>query len=187
MKATKIVLGFASLLLLASCGGNQPAQSSHPTGLSTPADSSSAAATSSEASSAGTMSFLQNGKFFASVPQDVVTPVEARAPKIKVNGIDINGSRTFDIDNKFTLEAEGTFWKDLYITIASFDAAGHMAVYVYGAIEKEHLNDAFPNITSAVGVPSKLFIAFSTAKANWPKGYDTAMDQQIQDAWDLVG
>ncbi|MBQ2493701.1 MAG: hypothetical protein II520_00530 [Bacilli bacterium] len=33
---------------------------------------------------------------------------------------------------------------------------------------------------------NKVFLAFSTQKADWPKGADAEMDAEIQAAWDLV-
>ena len=174
MKAQKLIVALASMALLASCGGQSASASA--SGLSV---SQSASGLSVKK----TMAFLENGQFYASIPGDVTALVGGNRPKILVNGIDIQGDLKYSLNGKFTLEAQGEFEKDLYITIAASDAEDHMVVKVYGAIEKEHINDAFPMITSTIGVPNKLYIAFSTTKASWVKGLDAEMDQAIASVW----
>ena len=131
MKTTKLIIAMASMVMLASCGGNAPA--------STPAASSEPSA-SSEAKK--TMGFLNDGQYYAYIPNDVLDPHEGRVPAIKVNGTSIAGSRTDNIGAKIELTAEGAFEHDVYVVVAKSESEGHISAHVYGALEKEKLNEA---------------------------------------------
>ena len=175
MKLQKIVIALASLCLLASCGAGESSS-----------EASSINVSSSEVKK--TMDFIKDGQYYIDVPNDVVTTVDVNNPPyLKINDLAVQGSRADDLGGKFALLAEGAFANDLYVTIAKTDSQGHIAAKAYGAIEKERLNDAFEIINSYVGVPNKVFIAFSTTKASWPKGLDAEMDEEITFAWGLIG
>ena len=175
MKAQKIVIFLTSLVLLASCGGNGP--SSAPS--SDPATSSSAAKK--------TMDFLKDGQYFMDVPSNVVASSDPeKRPYLRINGASITGDRKDNLGGKFELTAEGTFAQDLYVTVAKSGGEGHISAKAYGPIDKAAVNEALTIISSGE-VPNKVFVAFSTTKASWPKGLDAEMDQEIEAAWGLVG
>ena len=183
MKANKLIIAATSLLLLASCGGNS--SSSHATGLTSGTPSS----TTSSASSTKTMGFLNDGEFYIYVDRLVSELVGGVRPKIKINGTDVQGGFKNAFNGTLTLEAEGTFSKDLYVSVAKSTGEGHLAAAVYGAIEKGNVNAALANIASAAtagGIPNKFFISFSTVRADWQQGHDTKMDEEIQQVWDMT-
>lgn len=173
MKAHKLVVALASVLLLTACGNNTPASSAS----SQPASTSAAAKT---------MNFLKDGQFYLSVPNDVLAPTGTKTPSIKLNGIAVQGVLYHDLNGKFELSAEGTFTKDLYVTIAKSEQEGHISAKAYGSLNKDALNEAFATINVGTGVPNKVFVCFSTTKATWDKGLDNEMDQEIGVAWDLL-
>ena len=175
MKAQKIVIFLASLALLASCGGN--GSSSAPS--SDPTTSSSAVKK--------TMDFLKDGQYYMDVPNKVVaTSDPENTPHLRINGTSITGDRTDNLGGKFELTAEGTFAQDLYVTVAKSGGEGHISAKAYGPIDKATVNETLATISSGE-VPNKVFVAFSTTKASWPKGLDEEMDQEIEFAWGLLG
>ena len=178
MKTTKLIIAMASMMMLASCGGNAPASSS--------ATSSVESSVSSQAEKK-TMAFLQDGQFYADIPTDVLTPSAGHVPAIKVNGININGSRTGQIGDKIELAAEGEFVKDVYVVVAKSESEGHISAHVYGALQKERLSEGLPVVAEAIGKPNKVFISFTTTKNSWPKNLDEEMDREIEAAWGLLG
>lgn len=178
MKTSKLAIALASLLMLASC--NQP----HATGLSS--SSSNATGLSSSSSVKKTMDFLKDGEFYASIPNDVIAPVDETVPFVYVNGIHITGARTEKLAGKFELRAERAFAKDIYVSVAYSTGEGHLAAKAYGPIAKESISEGLATIAEAIGVPNKVFIALSTEKANWPLNLDKEMDEAIQGAWDLI-
>ncbi len=173
MKSSKFVIALASILLLASC------DTSHATGLS-----SSEPASSSQAKE--TMDFIPSGKFFVSVPADVLEKVDDVKPAFRINGTSVEGTFYGDIGNKFSIEVEGAVAKDIYVSVATSTGNDQISAHAYGAIEKEEINEGLALIAKAIGTPNKVFLAFSTQKADWPKGADAEMDAEIQAAWDLV-
>ena len=175
MKSSKIVIALASILLLASC--NAP----HATGLS-----SSASEPASSSKAKETMDFIPSGKFYVSVPADVLEKVDDVKPSFRINGTRVEGGFNGDIGNEFTITVEGAVAKDIYVTVATSTGNGHISAHGYGAIEKENINEGLATIAEAIGTPNKVFLAFSTQKADWPKGADAEMDAEIQAAWDLV-
>ena len=175
MKAQKIVIFLASLVLLTSCGG----QSSSATGLSTPPTETSSAKK--------TMDFLKDGQYYMDVPNNVVASSDPeKTPHLRINGTSVLGDRKDNLGGKFELTAEGTFAQDLYVTVAKSEGEGHISAKAYGAIDKAAVNEALATISSGE-VPNKVFVAFSTTKASWPKGLDAEMDQEIEAAWALLG
>lgn len=174
MKSSKFVIALASMLLLASCGNQQP------TGLSVSSESS----VSSQAKE--TMDFIPSGKYYVSVPADVLEKVDDVKPIFRINGTSVEGSRFDNIGDKITIAVEGAVAKDIYVTVATSTGNGHISAHGYGAIEKEKINEGLALIAEAIGKPNKVFLAFSTQKADWPKGSDAEMDAEIQSAWDLV-
>ena len=175
MKSSKFVIALASILLLASC--NAP----HSTGLSVSSESSA----SSKAKE--TMNFIPDGKFYVDVPADVLERVDGVKPAFRINGTSVEGSFTGDIGTKITIEVVGAVAKDIYVSVATSTGNGHISAHGYGAIEKENIGEGLATIAEAIGAPNKVFLAFSTQKASWPKGADAEMDAEIQAAWDLVG
>ena len=164
----------ASVMMLASCGEN----------------ASSSTAVSSESSVTSqkkTMDFLKDGQFFASVPNDVLETRDEHVPAIRVNGTSINGDFKGTIGEKVQLAAEGTFLHDIYVVVAKSESDGHISAKVYGALEKEKLNEAFSIVADAIGTPNKLYISFTTKKNVWIKGLDAEMDEAIATAWGLLG
>ena len=176
MKSSKFVIALASVLLLASCGGGQ----SSATGLSVSSESS----VSSKAKE--TMDFIASGKYYVSVPADVLEKVDDVKPIFRINGTSVEGSRFDNIGDKLSITVEGAVAKDIYVTVATSTGNGHISAHGYGAIEKEKINEGLALIAEAIGKPNKVFLAFSTQKADWPKGSDAEMDAEIQSAWDLV-
>ncbi len=175
MKAQKIIVFLASLVLLASCGGNGGSSVSS----SEPSLSSSAAKK--------TMDFLKDGQYYMDVPNNVVATSDPEtAPRLRINGTSITGGRQDDLGGKFELTAEGTFAQDLYVTVAKSEGEGHISAKAYGPVDKAAVNETLTRISSGE-VPNKVFIAFSTTKASWPKGHDEEMDQEIEAAWGLLG
>ena len=186
MKTTKLIIAMASMMMLASCGGNTPASSSVNSSVESSVNSSVESSVSSQAEKK-TMAFLQDGQFYADIPTDVLTPVEGHVPAIKVNGISINGSRTGQIGDKIELVAEGEFAKDVYVVVAKSESEGHISARVYGALEKGRLSEALPVVAEAIGKPNKVFISFTVTKNSWPKKLDEEMDREIEAAWGLLG
>ena len=174
MKPSKFVIALASVLLLASCN-NQ-----HATGLS-----SSEPASSSQAKEA--MAFIPNGKFYVDVPADVLERVDGVKPVFRINGTSVEGGFYGDIGNKFSIEVVGAVAKDIYVSVATSTGNGHISAKAYGAVEKENINEGLTHIAEAIGKPNKVFLAFSTKKADWPKKADAEMDQEIETAWELLG
>jgi len=178
MKSKKIIICLASLALLASCGGNSSSASASASGLSV----------SSSSAAKKTMDFLKDGQFYLDVPSSVlVRDGEQATPVIRLNGMAVEGARTYDLGGKFELSAEGTFAKDLYLTIAKSEQEGNIAVKLYGPINKAVVNEALITVNVGVGVPNKVFVSFSTEKATWPHGHDAQMDQEIASAWQAYG
>ena len=175
MKMTKLIFAMASVMMLASCGGNTPASTS------TPSSESSAT------SEAKTMAFLNDGQLYVDVPNDVLETTDEHVPAIKINGMSVNGGRTMNIGTKVELVAEGTFLHDVYVVVAKSESQGHIAAHVYGALEKENLNEAFSIVATAIGTPNKLYISFTTRKNTWVKNLDAEMDREIEAAWGLLG
>jgi len=175
MKTTKLIIAMASMMLLASCGGNAPSSTA----------SSSEPTITSQAKK--TMDFLKDGEFYAHVPNDVLAAVDEHTPKIKVNGTSINGTFTGNIGSKVELVAEGAFQHDVYVVVAKSESEGHIAAHVYGALEKENLNEALSIVATAIGTPNKLYISFTTTKGQWFKNLDADMDKEIEVAWGLLG
>ena len=173
MKSSKFVIALASILLLASCGAP------HETGLST-----SEPASSSQAKE--TMNFIPDGKFYVDVPADVLERVDGVKPDFRINGTAVEGSFYGNIGNKFSIEVVGAVAKDIYVSVATSTGNGHISAHAYGAVEKANVNEGLARIAEAIGTPNKVFLAFSTKKATWPKGADAEMDAEIQAAWDLV-
>lgn len=175
MKAQKIVIFLASLVLLASCGGNGSSSASS----SDPTTSSSAAKK--------TMNFLKDGQYYMDVPNNVVASSDPeKTPRLRINGTSVRGDLKDDLGGKFELIAEGTFVQDLYVTVAKSGGEGHISAKAYGPIDKAAVNEALTIISSGE-VPNKVFVAFSTTKASWPKGLDEEMDQEIEAVWGLLG
>ncbi len=178
MKANKLIIAATSLLLLASCGGNSSSSTSSP-----------ASSPSSSVPAKKTMAFLNDGEFYIYVDRLVSDLVDGVRPKIKINGADVEGSLKNALNGTLTLTAEGTFSKDIYVSVAKSTGEDHLAADVYGAIEKENVNEALARIASAAtsdGIPNKFFISFSTVRADWKKGHDTEMDEEIQQMWDMT-
>ena len=175
MKTTKLIIAMASMMLLASCGGNTPASTS---------SASSEPSSSSQAKK--TMDFLKDGQFYAYVPNDVLQTTTGEILKIKVNGTSIAGSTTLDIGAKIELAAEGNFQHDVYVVIAKSESEGHISARIYGALEKETLNEGLSTVADAIGTPNKLYISFTTQKNTWFKELDAEMDQEIEAAWGLL-
>ena len=175
MKAQKIIVFLASLVLLASCGGNGGSSVSS----SEPSLPSSAAKK--------TMDFLKDGQYYMDVPNNVVASSDPeKTPHLRINGTSVTGDRKDDLGGKFELTAEGTFAQDLYVTVAKSEGEGHISAKAYGPIDKAAVNETLTRISSGE-VPNKVFIAFSTTRASWPKGHDEEMDQEIEAAWGLLG
>ena len=176
MKTPKLVIALASIALLASCGGNNTP--------STTTESSQPEATSSAA--AKTMAFLADGKYYASVPDDVLEKVDDVKPSFRVNDAGLEGTRIGNIGDRITLAVRGAVAKDIYVTVAKSEKEGHISARAYGPIVKDQLNEGLGLIAEAIGKPNKVFICFSTKKATWDRVGDAEMDQEIQAAWDLV-
>ena len=174
MKTSKLIIAMASMMMLASCGGNNPA----------PTTDSSDSSAASQAKK--TMEFLQDGQFYAYVPDDILHSRDEHIPAIRVNGISINGSCTSTIGAKIELAAEGEFLNDIYVVVAKSSGEGHIAASVYGALEKEQLNEALAAVATAIGTPNKLYISFTKTKNQWFKNLDKEMDEQIAFAWELI-
>lgn len=175
MKSSKFVIALASMLLLASCGNQQS------TGLSVSSSESSVSSKASE-----TMAFITDGEFYVSVPADVLEKVDDVKPVFRINGTSVEGAFHNAIGNQFTITVEGAVAKDIYVTVATSTGNGHISAHGYGAIDKGEINEGLALIAEAIGTPNKVFLAFSTKKADWPKGADAEMDAEIQAAWDLV-
>ena len=107
-------------------------------------------------------------------------------PHLRINGTSVTGDRKDDLGGKFELTAEGTFAQDLYVTVAKSEGEGHISAKAYGPVDKAKVNETLTRISSGE-VPNKVFVAFSTTKASWPKGLDEEMDQEIEAAWGLLG
>ena len=176
MKTTKLIIAMASMMMLASCGGNAPASTT---------DASTESSITSEAKK--TMDFLKDGEYYAYIPTEVLDPVDGHVPAIRVNGTSINGGRTGEIGEKFELAAEGEFLHDVYVVVAKSEREGHIAANVYGALDKDELNEALATVANAVGTPNKVYISFSTTKNSWFRNLDTEMDEEIEFAWGLLG
>ncbi len=72
------------------------------------------------------------------------------------------------------------------MTVAKSEREGHISAKAYGPIDKAAVNETLTRISSGE-VPNKVFVAFSTTKASWPKGLDEEMDQEIEFAWGILG
>ena len=175
MKATKFVLAMASILMLASCGN----------GAAT--SSASAEASTSSAPAKKTMGFIDDGKYYAVIPNDVIEPVGDVAPKIRINGTAIAGSRSDTIGSNFTITAEGSFAKPFYITLVTSSGEGSISARVYGGLENDKVSEGLALVASVAKGANKVFIDFTTTKKSWTKGLDEEMDKEINVAWDLIG
>ena len=158
MKTSKLIIAMASMMMLASCGGNNPAPTT---------DSSDSSAASQ-------------------AKKTILHSRDEHIPAIRVNGISINGSCTSTIGAKIELAAEGEFLNDIYVVVAKSSGEGHIAANVYGALEKEQLNEALAAVATAIGTPNKLYISFTKTKNQWFQNLDKEMDEQIAFAWELI-
>lgn len=113
-------------------------------------------------------------------------PRRLKTPRIHLNDSSVQGAYSSDLNGKFELRAEGEFAKDLYLIIAYSTGESHISANTY-TLDKSDVNEVFPLIAQAIGVPNKVFVDFSSFKASWATGLDEEMDWEIATAWELAG
>ena len=164
MRIKSLALAFASIALLASCGGAEK-----------PASSSAAPTTTSEeVVSVSYLGFVAEGKVRFSVPEAISVTFSYGTQSVADKAV-------FDIASSAKVSAGSATDKNYSFVVVTLDKADKEAVSVNQAITGDHLTEYNETILSSlISGAKKAFVAIAEGDTpKWEKGLNERMDAAI--------